>query len=175
MNLPRGFVSKRTFAPSDVAGKLRDIHWFSHVGEPLSCDLSMEVQQLGSWPEAVESCADGVWENTELEAQNQLTEWLHHHDPGNYQNWNRLVAEHKSAVLNRLAENVWIPYQQSHGLDPVVVQCIQWDVLGALMENSYLASKHACFFFLELVSVYEAGLFPCGWRGEWPQGRLVVY
>src|SRR5262249_10203759 len=139
------------------------------------CDVSMEVEQVRSWSDAVESCADGEWENTQLEAQNQLTEWLHHHDPRNYQNWNTLVAEHKSAVLTQLAEDVWSPYQQSHGLDLVVVQCLQWDVLCALMENSYLSSKHACFFFLELLSVYESGHFPCGWSGEWPVGQLVVY
>ena len=43
------------------------------------------------------------------------------------------------------------------------------------MENSYLSSGHRCFFFLELLMVYEAGHFPCGWRGDWPDGKLIVY
>ena len=47
-SVPPGFVSKHTFAPSDVAGKLRKIDWFSHCGEPLSCDPSMEVELVGS-------------------------------------------------------------------------------------------------------------------------------
>ncbi|HKD26343.1 MAG TPA: hypothetical protein VKC66_10620 [Xanthobacteraceae bacterium] len=50
-----------------------------------------------------------------------------------------------------------------------------WDVLGALMENSYLSSRHQAYFFLELLWVYEAGHFPCGWLGDWPDGKLVVY
>jgi hypothetical protein len=43
------------------------------------------------------------------------------------------------------------------------------------MENAYLGSGHSCFFFLELLTVYEAGHFPCGWVGDWPRGKLVVY
>ena len=174
-NQAPGFVSKHNFTQSDLPVKLSEVDWFSLCGEPLSWDLTMGIEQVGSWSEAVESCSDGAWEDTELEAQNQLTQWLHQHDRKNYQDWNKLVAEHKAVVLNRLTEEKWIPYQQSHALDDVIVQCAQWDVLGALMENSYLSSEHRCFFFLELLSVYEAGHLPCGWRGEWPQGKLVVY
>jgi hypothetical protein len=170
-----GFVSKRDFTPGDLATTLRAIDWFAHCGEPISLDLSMTVEQVSSWPEAVESCADVVWENVELEARNQLTIWLHRHDRENYQNWNTLVAEHKAGVLDRLTDEKWIPCQQSRGLDIAVVHSVQWDVLGALMENSYLGSGHRCFFFLELLSVYGAGHFPCGWRGDWPQGALVAY
>jgi hypothetical protein len=116
-----------------------------------------------------------VWENVELEARNQLTIRLHQRDRENYQNWNTLVAEHKAGVLDRLTDEKWIPYQQSRGLDIAVVHSVQWDVLGALMEDSYLGSRHRCFFFVELLSVYETGHSPCGWRGEWPQRTLVAY
>ena len=170
-----GFVSKHQFAWSDVAARLRAVDWFSRCGEPVVCDVTMAIERVATWPDALESSADAVWEDTQLEAQNQLTEWLHRHDHENYQHWNNLVAEHKASVLERLAREKWIPYVESHRLDIVVVHSIQWDALGALMENSYLSSNHRCFFFLELLSVYEAGHFPCGWRGEWPEGNLVVY
>jgi hypothetical protein len=172
---PTGFVSRREFAPSDLPGRLRAVDWFSHCGEPLSGDLSMAVVQVSSWPEAVTSCTDGGWANVELAAQNQLTRWLHQHDRDRYQNWNQFVGEHKAAVLDPLTEQKWVPYQKAHGLDIAVVHSLQWDVLGALMEHSYLGSGHRCFFFLELLSVSEVGHFPCGWRGEWPQGTLLVY
>ena len=90
---------------------------------------------MDGWPEAVECCSDGEWENIELEAQNQLTEWLHQHDRERYQKWNSIVTEHKADVVDRLTEETWIPYQQSHGLSIAIVHATQW---GALMENSYL-------------------------------------
>jgi hypothetical protein len=43
------------------------------------------------------------------------------------------------------------------------------------MENAYLDCNHNSFFFLELLTVYEAGHLPCGRRGRWPEGKLVVF
>lgn len=174
-NPPAGFVSKHAFALSDVAGRLRAIEWFGRCGQPASLDLSMPNEQVGGWPEAVKACKLSAWEDAELGAQNQLTLWLHQHDREKYQRWNDLVAQHKAAVVNPLTAEWWEPYRQEHGLDIAVVHSVQWDILGALMENSYLGSGHRCFFFLELLWVYEAGHFPCGWRGKWPRGGLVVY
>jgi hypothetical protein len=36
-------------------------------------------------------------------------------------------------------------------------------------------SGHSAFFFLELLTIYQAGHFPCGWQGEWPKGKLLLY
>jgi hypothetical protein len=172
---PAPFASDHSFGPSDVAGRLRAIDWFSRCGEPQSLTLSMPTVQVSDWPDAVASCTDGVWENVELEAQNDLTLWLHQKDRENYQRWNELVGEFKASVINPLTEQRWEPYRRQHALDIAVVQSVQWDAAGALMENAYLGSGHRCFFFLELLQVYEAGQFPCGWIGDWPQGKLVVY
>jgi hypothetical protein len=75
-NPPQGFVSKHTFDESDIASRIRPNDWFARCGQPLSLDLSMEMEQVTDWREAVASCKDPAWENIELEAQNQLTLWL---------------------------------------------------------------------------------------------------
>ena len=174
-NPPQGFVSKHDFVETDVASRVNSINWFAHCGESLSLDLSMDVQPVTSWSRAITSCKDQVWEDAELEAQNQLTLWLHLNDRANYQKWNEIVVAHKKAVLDPLTETIIAPFQTKHGLDIVLVHSVQWDILGALMENSYSSRGHRAFFFLELLTIYEAGHFPCGWEGEWPQGRLLVY
>jgi hypothetical protein len=174
-NPPPGFVSKHKFQGTDLASRLTTINWFAHCGERSSLDLSMETVAVTSWQQAITSCKSPVWENVELEAQNQLTLWLHLHDHANYQKWNEIVVSHKNAVVNHLAEQTFIPFQTKNALDIVFVHCVQWDILGALMENSYLGNGHRAFFFLELSMIYEAGHFPCGWEGDWPQGKLCVY
>ena len=116
-----------------------------------------------------------MWENVELEAQNQFTLWLHLNHRANYQKWNKIIVSHKTASVNPLIEKKIGPFQTKNGLDLALVHCVQWDILGALIENSYLGTGHKAFFFLELFMVYEAGHFPCGWVGEWPQGRLLVF
>ena len=174
-NPPAEFVSKHAFMASDVAGRVRRIDWFARLGAPLAVDLTMSVERVGSWVEAIEGCRDVGWENAQLEARNQLTLWLHRHDRDSYQRWNELVVKSKEEVITHLTESTLLPYQWRHGLEGAFVHSVQWDVLGALMENTYLSSGHRAFFFSELLWVYEAGHLPCGWRGEWPRGSLLVY
>ena len=135
----------------------------------------MPIELVSEWRAAIACCQDPTWENVELEAQNQLTLWLHLHDHAQYQKWNDIADRHKASVVNPLMEQVVIPYHEKHGLDIALVHGVRWHILGALMENSYLSSGHQAFFFLELFLVYEAGHFPCGWLGEWPRGSLLVY
>src|SRR5262249_56052664 len=74
-----GFVSKHTFEPSDLPARIAAIRWFSKCGEQLTLDLTMEVESARSWWAAIQACQSIAWENVELEAQNQLTVWLHQH------------------------------------------------------------------------------------------------
>lgn len=174
-NPPQGFASKHSFTETDMVSRVGAVDWFAHCGEPLTLDLSMETEQVRDWPAAIDSCKKPNWENTELEAQNQLTLWLHLNDRVNYRKWNNIVRTHKTSIVNSLTDSFLKPFQTQHGLDIVFVHSVQWDILGALMENSYLRSGHRAFFFLELFLVYEAGHFPCGWIGDWPQGKLRLY
>jgi len=174
-NPPQGFVSTLSFDETDLASRVRAIPWFTRCGPPLDLDLTMPTERVRDWPTAIASCKDPAWENVELEAQNQLTLWLHTYARTEYQKWNDIVLGHKAAVLNPLIELEIAPFQRRHGLDIALVHSVQWDILGALMENSYLRMGHKAYFFLELLMVYEAGHFPCGWAGEWPHGSLRVF
>lgn len=174
-NPPEGFVSKFNFAESDLDNRIKCIEWFKNAGKPFDFDLSMKINSVNSWEEATSRFKDLSWENTTLEAQNQLTLWLHLNAKENYRDWNKIIIEHKTNTLNSLIEQKIIPFQQTHNLDVTFVNCVRWDILGALMENSYLKSGHKAFFFLELFSIYEAGHFPCGWSGELGNGELFVY
>jgi hypothetical protein len=169
------FFSKRSFKPSDLPARIEAVHWFSKCGEPLALDLTMEAENAGGWAEALQACQNVAWENIELEAYNQLTAWLHQNYRERYQAWNSIIERHKREVIAPLIDEKIIPFQLKHGLDAVLIGAISWDILGALMENSYLDTKHPAHFFLELLWVYEAGHFPCGWLGDWPNGKLIVH
>ena len=172
---PAELASPQTLQASNVASRLRAVDWFSRCGEPVTSTSSIPIERVPSWQAAARQCSEPIWENVQLEAQNQLTSWLHLHDRGGSERWNQLVAGHKASVVDPLTEAKWRPYQRKHALDARMVSSVQWDVLGALMENSYLGSGHGCSFFLQLLTLYEAGHFPCGWNGEWPGGALLVY
>jgi len=169
-----GFASKHTFKPSDLRARIEAIRWFSKCGQPLALDLTMEVESARSWWTAMQACQSVAWENVQLEAQNQLGLWLHRNHHERFQVWNDIVDRHKTEVIAPLIKEQIIPFQLEHRLDVVLAHSTSWDVLGALMENSYLDTHHPAHFFLELLWVYEAGHFPCGWLGDWPSGKLFV-
>ena len=174
-NPPTGFASRHRYEETEAVARLRAIDWFVNCGTPVSLDLTTPFRQVSSWDEAIECCTSVEWENSQLEAQNQLTLWMHLHDRERYQGWNESVSEHKKTTLDPLIKQVIAPLLAKSVSEPAtVIPSVQWDILGALMENSSLGSGHAAFFFLELLTVYEAGHFPCGWRGSWPQGELLV-
>jgi hypothetical protein len=81
---PSGFVSKHRFAETDLGSRLRAINWFARCGEPVTIDLTIPIRRVSGWAEAVEACKSPEWEDVELEAQNQLTLWLHLHDRNRY-------------------------------------------------------------------------------------------
>ena len=170
-----GFVSKHTFEPSDLSARIKAIRWFSKCGEPVALDLTMEIESVRSWPAAMQECQGVAWEKIELAAQNQLTMWLHRNSSDRYRVWNDIVDQHKRELIAPLVKEKIVPFQLEQGLDVAIVHSTSWDVLGALMENSYLDTHHPVHFFLELLWVYEAGHSPCGWLGDWPSGKLIVF
>ena len=168
------FVSKHTFTNTDVAARLKAIDWFAKCGEPVKLDLTMPVVQVTSWEEAADSCQERESKSSRLQAQNQLSGWLHVHAHAEFQEWNDRVDEH-NRILAPVVEKRWKPFFESRNLPVKLLHATDWNVGSALTEESYLNTGHRCFFFHELLLVYEAGHFPCGWIGEWPEGKLVIY
>ena len=169
------FVSKHQFAKTDIAVRLKAIDWFANCGKPAKLDLTMPFVQVASWEEAVASCQEVESENAAIEAQNQLSGWLHIHAHREFQEWNDRVDKH-NRVMGPLFDTHWKPFFESRNLPVELLHgTTRWEIRGALAEDSYRNTGHRCFFFHELLLVYEAGHFPCGWIGEWPAGKLVIY
>ena len=174
-NSPSEFTSKHKFERSDLYARARQISWFANCGSQLAADVSMKTHMVDSWAAAMEQCESENWETAALEARNQLTRYLSKHYRIEYRNWNVVTREHRESVVKPLIDEYIRPFQERSGLSPSLVHSVQWNVLAALMELSYIEYKHDCFFFHELFMVYECGHFPCGWISNWPNGALVVY
>ena len=55
---------------------------------------------------------------------------------------------------------------------PTLIDCLIDDFLYIVF-NDYSNMEHQ--FFNNLLQVYLVGGWPCGWEGEYPKGRLVVF
>jgi hypothetical protein len=156
------------------AADVEGIRWFSAVGEQLPA-FNLPAIAVASTVAALEHCSDPAWEQVTLEARNQLTESLCKRYRDRYAEWNNVADAAQSRVVTPLVNQVWKPFAERYELGKVFVDCVSWDVMAAIMEHEYRDCSGRPVFFLDLLDVYRAGHFPCGWSGEWPKGNLLVF
>ena len=99
--------------------------------------------------------------------------YLHRFFRDEYQKWNP-IAYHAKEVLEGGAWAKVEAYVNQHNLESYVGGRVRWDTLNAVMEAAY-HEFNPPVFFLKLLEFYESGHFPCGWEGEFPDGRLLVF
>ena len=149
--------------------ELERAEWFRSVGVK---DTEAAVV-LSSWAEAVESCASDAWQDLLLEAANRHREQLLQKDKERFRRWNEIVREVKPSVLALVARKIE-PVVREHSLPKVFGDTVNWDILHLAMEAEY-ADVYPPGFFASQSYWYAHGHFPCGWQGEFPAGKLVIY
>lgn len=149
--------------------QLEQAAWFSKVGVP---DTDKAIV-LPSWDEAIKHCGSPEWEDLCLEAQNQYCERLFERSRERFNRWNEIAIKVKATTVPLVQRKI-APVVRKHGLPEVFEATVQWDILGICMEAEY-ADVYPPGFYAALSYFYAHGHFPCGWQGEFPKGRPVVY
>lgn len=168
-------MTERAWATT--AARLHAVEWFASVGR---CDavsasgLPFAVTDVSGWDAALAACAAPEWEVCTAERGGDLTASLHERCPRDYQSWNLVVTRVKRDLLEPVVEPAIRRVSAVNDLPPVFGDCVRWDVINGLMEMLFAACAPPRFFSA-LFELYEIGRFPCGWSGEWPEGRLLVY
>ena len=149
--------------------KLEKADWFTNVGVKDTTAATV----LLSWNEAIEYCSSVEWENLCLEAMNQYSAKLLEMSKDRYNQWNDVAVQLKSTtvpIVRRKIESV----VRENNLPKVFEDTVQWDILGVCMEAEY-ADIFQPGFYASQAYWYIKGHFPCGWEGEFPKGKLIVY
>jgi hypothetical protein len=149
--------------------ELRGVDWFSCVG----MRDTDGVEFVSSWAEAIESCSSLEWENLCLEASNQYRERLLERSPDRFRQWNSIVGELKP-ITQLLVRQKAVNVIDQNQLPKVFLDTVDWDILGLCMEAEY-ADVYPPGFYASQAYWYLHGHFPCGWRGNFPKGNIIIY
>jgi len=106
-------------------------------------------------------------------ASNEYRQRLAERSPERFRKWNEIVVEVKpfaQALVREKVESV----VKEHDLPKVFVDTVDWDILHLCMEAEY-ADIYPPGFYASQAYWYLNGHFPCGWEGEFPEGKLVIY
>lgn len=149
--------------------RLRGVEWFANVGRRDTDGADV----LATWDEAIEHCSSVEWENLCLEAANQYRERLVEASPSSFARWNEVVALVKP-VSQALVREKTADVVAREGLPKVFLDTVDWDILHLCMEAEFSDVREPGFYASQAYW-YAAGHFPCGWRGAFPDGRLVIF
>lgn len=158
--------------PRTVAtlNQLKHVEWFERVGIK---DAEGDAEVLGSWHQAIESCDSPEWEDLCLEAANQFCERLVERSPARFSKWNDVVRDIKPTVLDFVKLKTRRVITEND-LPKVFIDSVNWDILNLCMESEY-ADVFPPAFFASQGFWYMSGHFPCGWKGQFPEGKIIIF
>lgn len=149
--------------------ELAEKDWFSRVGK-LDSD---RVIFFDSWNEAIASCEADNWTSLLEESANQYRARIAERNRERFIEWNRLVREIKEFTMPFVEKKIE-QVVRANGLPISFVHAVQWDILHLCMESEY-ADVFPPGFYASQAYWYSNGHFPCGWRGDFPNGKICVY
>jgi hypothetical protein len=149
--------------------QLEQAKWFVNVG----VQDTQSAIVLSSWKEAIEHCSSIEWENLCLEAMNQYRERLVEISSQRFAQWNEIVNALKPTTMPFVRRKIERVVQENN-LHVVFENTVQWDILGVCMEAEY-ADVFKPGYYASQAYWYVKGHFPCGWQGDFPNGRLIIF
>lgn len=149
---------------------LESANLFKNVGKPLDGTFA----RVESWDTALASYRMVESDNVSIRASNELANQL---PRPVYQQWNRVSAAAKEPVLKilekKIAESVSMNYAPESMLELYKLN-MAWDLVHKIFECEF-AEYLTTSYFGEKTELYLGGYFPCGWEGDYPIGRFIVY
>ena len=155
--------------------ELSQATWFSEVGKPLKLDPSVEdkVYLCKTWDEAITHCSKISWENIQIKAGNTLSRRVIQVSPERFKVWNEVAGKVRPLALELVASKI-DEVKAKKQLPQSFEHRVKWDIIHLLMEAEYSDIVQPAFFAAQSYW-YVTGRFPCGWKGEFPNGKLVVF
>ena len=166
-----------TLRPSTLAtlDHLTEADWFARVGRNLidSGNITVPITIVSSWAEATKHCQSNEWDWLLNESANIYRERLAKVSKEEFRTWNDHIRAVK-LVSEPLVKAKLAPVQIEHNLPSSVEDTLRWIVLMTLTEAEY-AHITEPGYLTKLSFWIVNGHFPCDWKGEFPNGNLIIY
>ncbi|EKM0529518.1 hypothetical protein ACTV1V_000573 [Cronobacter turicensis] len=148
--------------------KLLRINWLQNAGKHLDIAGTVRIENIIDFENSLQS---EEWENTSLEARNNITGFLAKNHSSAFLEWNKLADIAADFIENKIVPK--IPFVAES--QEMLLSNIKWDLMNYLLEDAYGSYLNKPFFFGNLINIYEKGHIPCGWDSQWPRGNLIIY
>lgn len=155
--------------------------WFTAVGQRIA---SRTIERVTSWSEAAEFCFTLINGDNFLRARNALTMGLFHRSKKAYKSLPAFSNDVCPLIDALVPEKFDHAVRHSTELRTILEEQPDWhDLLAGSITGNLAAiclnieyGHVVCSrYFTRAEKLYLAGHFPCGWRGTFPEGSMVVF
>lgn len=149
--------------------KLDAVSWFASIGQPVDGPVTV----VKSWADAMAHCNSQVYDDLLLEAANRYSEAVSKSNPARFAKWNEIICELKKTTIPLVDRKIALVLRDNK-LPQVFEDTVNWDILHLGVEAEF-ADVYPPGFFASQSYWYLNGHFPCGWEGNFPEGKLIIY
>jgi hypothetical protein len=136
-------------------GELLAVDWFAGVAAPA------EAASLALSPQ---------WEDFRLERRNDLTALVAVRLQNRGSEWNKCAQAFRGFFDSHISTTISSRLALAK-LPDSLMSVVRWDIISYMQELNYSDVRRPAFF-QSLWFAYQRGHLPCGWLGDYPDGRL---
>ena len=161
---------------SEILSIINEIPWFEKCGNRTEILLNYKYKFVTE-KEMIKSLSGIKWDNLENDEFNKLYDWFR--TSSIILDWERLVREIRKEEMPKIdllvkdkIKKVFVNEQK------LVLDSFHYDLLMIIMKltiSKRFSPNDEPHFYNELLEIYKAGQFPCGWRGSYPEGTVLIY
>ncbi|CAL2106072.1 conserved hypothetical protein [Tenacibaculum sp. 190524A02b] len=152
---------------------LENVDWFSNCGKQIGFSTKHKLERIQSLTESVELCNSIEWGNFQLEKRNDLTSYLNRTRKNESTEWNTITVGIKNYLKDGIFKTIQEKLSQSD-LPDLVFASVEWDILSYYQELVY-KKYNIPTFYSHLIPIYKNGYLPCSYKGEFPNGTMLIY
>lgn len=137
-------------------------------------DLDFDVEYVNSKDKAIKMINSLEWENLCLDERNDFTGFLYDNYKDLYnKNWNVEVQKIKGEYMNEIQKKIETNWNDKDS-EQYVIDDVEFNIISIFMLNVY-SEYYKSDFYEKMFKIYLAGHLPCGWSGDYPNGKFIVY
>lgn len=153
--------------------KLLDCKWLENCGSDENIAYDFKVMQVNK-KEALKRIVSLKWQNTCLDAHNDLTGYLFLNHREEYRlNWNKQVEKLHAEYYPQI-DALIRPKAEEKGLSEEFIADIRINFIRIMM-NHYYSEYFEEEFLNKLLVIYLSGHIPCGITGNRETGTIMIY